>query len=346
MRFSFISRRSGAGAALCGAVALACALTPCYGQSGRPSPIQFSPPRGERALTNLNEVRSSRREGDNLVRQRLEEDSRGASGLLNADDSSEPFNYLPPIYSPLLSSPRSKRLKQQADRRKNWFLMQPEDAGKLPTSEEVLDMPEYDSDGQPKKEKSAVERYYDKLDGKGARKPDRPGDGSQDRDEDRFGPKNDSAISDPFLSRSDGLPKDVLGNGMGDWLSRARDNDSMFAPSRPDNSALLFERTVAQQERLKEFRRSLESPSLPTPAPVGEAALPALARPETSPVPLPSSTPPFGLSGASPTPGLAPLPSPWLNTPPRQPAWQPNLPSLSPTPSLLQPVSPIPVRKF
>ena len=345
MRFGFLSRRSRTCADLCGAVALVCALAPCFGQSGRPSPIQFSPLRGERGLTNLNEVGSSRRDGGNLVREQLDENSRGASSLLNSGDS-EPFNYLPPIYSPLIATPQSKKQKEQADRRKNWFLAQPEDDGKLPTSEEILNMREYDSDGQPKKEKSVVERYYDKLGGKDARKQDRPGDPSQTRDEDRFGPKKDSVISDPLLSRSDGLPNDIMGNGMADRLSRARDNESMFAPSRLENPALVFERTPAQQERWNEFKRSLESPSLPTATPAGEAALPVLARPDASPVPLPGPAPTLGLSGASPTPGLAPLPSPWVNTPLRQPAWQPNLPSLSPTPSLIQPVSPVPTRRF
>jgi hypothetical protein len=68
-------------------------------------------------------------------------------------------------YAPAIPS---KRLKEEMDRRKNVFLLTPEDLVHEPTLQELLKVPEYGSDGREKQSKSALELYYDRQDAKRA----------------------------------------------------------------------------------------------------------------------------------------------------------------------------------
>jgi hypothetical protein len=58
---------------------------------------------------------------------------------------------------------QNKRVKEQADRKKNWAFMSPDDLIAGPTIEDLLDTPDYTPDGREKKAVSPLERFYDNL---------------------------------------------------------------------------------------------------------------------------------------------------------------------------------------
>ena len=141
-------------------------LWPWTVQAGSKEPgrsIQFSEARSNEVTTNLHQLTSKK---DSL--KQLEDDLnmsfRTFSGASSLDGVAPPPPQPPPA-APVI--PR-KRLKELQERRKNLFLLTPEDLADTPTLEEMLKVPEYGPDGLEKQPKSALELYYERLDSKRA----------------------------------------------------------------------------------------------------------------------------------------------------------------------------------
>ncbi len=133
----------------------------CSGRAAEPQrgrPIEFSDPGSKQIVTNLNQL-SIKRGG---LRE-LEEDLY--KPLLNFSPSSSLDGVVAP---PVRTSPppriQSKKARELLERNRNWFLNSPEDLTTGPTAEDIFNLPEYEKDGKEKKEKSSIERYYERLD--------------------------------------------------------------------------------------------------------------------------------------------------------------------------------------
>jgi hypothetical protein len=122
-------------------------------------PIEIIAPVNSSSTNTLRELTgkkdNGRQLGDDLYKPALT--FPGASSL----ESVGPL----PQSLPMPSVP-SKRLKEQLDRRKNFYLLTPEDVMQAPTLKEMLKIPEYGADGREKQSKTAMELYNDRQDAK------------------------------------------------------------------------------------------------------------------------------------------------------------------------------------
>jgi hypothetical protein len=123
----------------------------------------------------------------------------------------------------------SKKLKEQMERKKNWWANSPEDLNDTtPTAEELLKLPEYAIDDKEKKPQSSVQNYLERLDrkapktvGKGEKESERgrddsnffgvpkqsdlPEDADSKRESDRPGlSQNDRTLRHLFDAKSGG----------------------------------------------------------------------------------------------------------------------------------------------
>src|ERR1035441_1606605 len=69
----------------------------------------------------------------------------------------------PPPRPPAESVIQSKRVRELLERRKNWVFMTPEDLLAGPTVDDILKTPQYDANGEEKKELSPMLAYYRRL---------------------------------------------------------------------------------------------------------------------------------------------------------------------------------------
>ena len=132
----------------------------CSAQAGgkqRGRSIEFSEPKSDEVTTNLHQLTSKK---DGL--KQLEEDLYKPLQIVHAQEFARRRrrSASPPPAGPVI---QSKRAKELLERRKNWVFMSPEDLLAGPTVEEILKAPEYDADGQEKKELPPLERYYQRL---------------------------------------------------------------------------------------------------------------------------------------------------------------------------------------
>jgi hypothetical protein len=135
----------------------------CAAQTGRKKhgrPIEFSAPKGADVATNLNQL-PNKKDGLKQMEEDLYKPVRAFSGDSSMDAA------MPPPAPPVPVVP-SKRLREQMDRRKNVFLLTPEDLVQAPTLQEMLKVPEYGPDGREKQSKTALELYYERQDAKRA----------------------------------------------------------------------------------------------------------------------------------------------------------------------------------
>src|SRR5262249_13364114 len=58
-----------------------------------------------------------------------------------------------------LTPPQSKPEREQMERKKNWVFNTPEEALGVATPEDMLEVPEFEANGEAKKMKSSLERY-------------------------------------------------------------------------------------------------------------------------------------------------------------------------------------------
>lgn len=155
---------SGSSKLLCGLVlaGLALSVAPTAPAQQPPSKrgraIQFSETRSDVVSSNVNELRTKR-----PSLKQLEQELKKPFELLNPD--ADPANRL--TTPPLRHTPppaRTKQMKELLEKRNEWIFLEPEDYGSGLTPEEMLNLPEYGPDGELKKRKTALERYYDNLD--------------------------------------------------------------------------------------------------------------------------------------------------------------------------------------
>jgi len=129
------------------------------GSKQRGKTVEFSNPKGDEGTNNLNQLTSKK---DSL--RQLEEDL--SKPVRSFSDESSLDAVAPPPARPYAPIIPSKRLKEQMDRRKNLYLLTPEDLVHPPTLQEMLKVPEYGPDGREKQSKSALELYYERQDAK------------------------------------------------------------------------------------------------------------------------------------------------------------------------------------
>jgi len=116
--------------------------------------LERSEPNTAQISTNQTQQTGPRRPNKRLLKE-LDKPMKGFS--LNGSLDGEPA---PPIpYQPNRQVP-NKRLQEIMERRKEWIFMRPEDFTSGPTPEEIMNLPEYGSDGQEKKKLSPLERFF------------------------------------------------------------------------------------------------------------------------------------------------------------------------------------------
>jgi hypothetical protein len=198
MSFRLSSLRIGFGLV---AVAVGSLLL-CTAQAGgkpRGRSIDFSEPKSDEVTTNLHQLTSKK---DSL--RQLEED------LYKPLQSFAPKSSLDGVAAPLVRPPagpviQSKHAKELLERRKNWIFMSPEDLLAGPTVEDILKSPQYDSNGDAKKDLPAMERYYQRM----AVKRANAGNFGQSKD-DLYSLQKSSNPRDQMASRDDSdLPQGV-----------------------------------------------------------------------------------------------------------------------------------------
>jgi hypothetical protein len=168
------------------------------GSRQRGKDIEFSGRGSDSVKTNLSLLNPK---NDNL--KQLEEELSRSARSFSTESSLDAVAPPLPEHQPITVIP-SKRQKQQLDRQKNFFFLAPDDFMKTPTLEEMLNLPEYGSDGRLKDSKSTLELYYEREDGKHgtAGKSTRSG-----RDEKSSGDRGSSRDRDRSKSGDDrGLP--------------------------------------------------------------------------------------------------------------------------------------------
>lgn len=326
MKSSLVSRRAGACVAVAGAVVVCVAPAALWAQRYS-RPIEFSAPLNRAVSTNLNEAKLKGPE-DRTPWLQLEDTPFRASDLFSSGDSLQ--GVMAPVYRPAPLSPaQKKRLKEKQDRRKNWEFADPDEAASVPTPEEMLNLPEYDANGQEKKPANTLDRYYERLDSSRKQTQDRPGD------EDRFRARKEPNLIEKRLRQTD----NPLRNGLSDLLTGANGGDPTTALPGADNSPWSLEQARSQKAHLSEFRQLLDlGPSPATASGLASGFTPSVAPARIDTTFSPLAAPSFGLPSGSAFSGPASIQAPTVNA---QPFSQP-----APPPASLQPLAPVPVRRF
>ncbi|HOS74250.1 MAG TPA: hypothetical protein PKW12_03165 [Verrucomicrobiota bacterium] len=250
-------------------------------------PIQFTPARSDEVLTNLHQLSNKK---DSL--KRLEEDLNAPLQSLAPRGALEgvPARVSRPSAP---SAVQSKRARELLERRKNWIFMAPEDIIGNPTVEQVLEAPEFDENGQIKKDLPAIESYYLRLLPK---RPARPLPESSPV-EDVFGRANKPNMREAPFSDDADLPAGIRESA--DALRsfvQPREGDASYFLSTPaadfslahrlHSKAASAEQMLEHNKRMDEYRTLVDpnwrSSSATTPG------LPALS---SVGMPPPSATP-------------------------------------------------------
>ncbi len=244
-------------------------LLVCCAQAGddqRGRAIEFSAPKSDEITTNLNQLASKK---DSL--RQLEED------LYKPLRSFAPQNSLegvvaPPARLPAQPAIQSRRARQLLECRDDWEFLTPEDLMAGPTVEDVLKMPQYDANGQEKKDLQPLERYYERL----ATKQLTRNSVSQSEDDDLFGPARKTNPSDRVDSQDDSdLPSGIRESTRAlRQLSQPDAFGDPFAPSAARNSFTdifgvgdnsLSKDQMAAHKKLMDEYRSVVDPGWQTP---------------------------------------------------------------------------------
>lgn len=330
--------------------------------------IQFSEPRSDVVASNLNQISSQKQTLttlENQLKQPFElfsPPSDSLSGILT-----------PSIQRPLPTPAKSKRMKEQLEKRDEWIYLGPEDYEPGLTAEDMLHVPQYGPDGELKKPRTALERYYDRMDKARAAATNQAGGLGSIR------------LGDKELGREEskdslfGGEKSALSSGMSamEQALKRLSNDNADDAATPENSApksfseffgfgkaqtpeQIQEAARAHQAHLEEFKQLLEIRSTPTPNPGGSSVnlltgpptpvaplaapgvLDAFPNPATRGVVSPPAPSPSSLSPSLGLPGLS-----GVSPPPGTPGWQapPPVPSLQ-RPTFQPSTFSLPQRKF
>jgi len=352
-------------------------LIPAWAQDSpfhRGREIQFSEPRSQVATTNLEQIVSEKR-----TLRSLEKDLKQPFEFFgpSSDSLSRIVTPRMPVIVP--PSPKSKRVKEQLEKRDEWMFLGPEDyePGGL-TAEDMLNVPEYGPDGELKKPRTALERYYDRMEKARATATNQAGGSGISG----LGGKDQEFGVDESKSSLFGGDKNVLSSGLStmEQTLKSLSNDDDEGATKPETSAPkgfaeffgfgkaqslteLQEASRVHQARLEQFKQLLETRSMPTPDPGGSAANTfSSVQPSVAPLTSPGVLDPFPTSGThmtvnrpapspsslSPLPGLSGLSSlPGVSSPVGTPSWQ-SPPPAPPAPrATFQPSTfSLPQRKF
>lgn len=334
--------------------------------------IQFSEPRSDVVSSNVNQLGTKQ-----TTLKDLEQDLKKPFEVFSpVDDPTASFT-APPVPRTLPSPARSKRMKELLEKRNEWIFFAPEDyyASGL-TAEEMFSLPEYDPNGEVKKRKTPMEKYFDRMDKvraetQGAATNQMAGsEGLNPRPTDEK-PEGLTELSfggqqSPFSSGLSDMEKTAkrLSPGGSSAFStsatepaKAKSFSDLFGFGKTDSTGPTPEKSRAMETRMQEFKQLLETGSLTSPNPGASKYNPLIG----SPVTAPSSVAPAGfdvfssagargaLSPLSPSPNsLAPLSGlPTAAANPGLPGWQTPLPApQTPRMTLPPPTFNIPQRKF
>lgn len=328
--------------------------------------IQFSNPRSSVVSSNVNELGANKTKLEDLEQQLRKPFEIFGSGDDSINRVATPVRRLPP------SAAKMRQMKELLEKRKEWIFLAPEDYVEPGlTTEEMLDVPEYGTDGTEKKRKTPIERYYERLEK--ARAEARAAVTNQSDDDSDLGlvqrAKAQADVSGVAKTSDFGQPKsfspglDAVEKTLKQWQSVPENsilNPSTAETTTGNSFSDLFgfgkiaapapgsEQALAREARMQKFKELLEPhstamfdsgapaftpPALPSLTPPADfGASPGVAK-RSSPIsPPPSSSAP----GLVPTSANPALPS-WQTQPP-----EPKAPALK----LPPPGFNIPQRKF
>ena len=259
MRYWRLSLRGGRVWAIVALIGLlACTAQGAGKKRGRP--IEFSAPNSDEVTTNLHKLTSRK---DSL--KELEEDLYKSMQTF-APKSSLDGVAAPPSRLPAGPVIPNKRVKELLERRKNWFLMRPDDLLAEPTLKEILRAPEYGKDGREKQPIPALERYFERF---ATKRPaaDRP---DQLKDDERFGSVKKSSSGDETAAHDDpDLPsglkesaqalKKLFAPDTGGGLSAREGTPSRFSnPFGLGDNTLSKEQVLEHNKLMDQFNSTLD----------------------------------------------------------------------------------------
>ena len=274
--------------------ALVSTLGSVHGQqppSRRGQPILFSEPQYNTAMSNLNEIATQKSAFQNPAKELKKPSDIFDAGEGGANFITPPLRQLPP---PNLSS---KRLKDLLDKRNERAFQAPEDLATLLTAEETFKIPEFDRDGQEKKNKTPMERAYERLE------QEQLGTTNQVKGDDLFGRQRENdGRDDPAFFGLEKMPgvtaavpaltsKPLFGGDSSGVFSTEMDKSRSFSESFGFGNFESPDVTRARETRLQIYRELLNS---------GPLTPPVAANPLNN---APAATP-----GFSPARGLDSLP--------------------------------------
>lgn len=336
--------------------------------SKRGRAIQFSETRSDVVSSNVNELRTKK-----TSLKQLEQELKKPFELLNP--VADPANRLtaPPLRHTAPPA-RTKQMKELLEKRNEWIFLEAEDYyGSGLTPEEMLNLPEYGPNGELKKRKTALERYYDNLDKaqadarvaatNRARADEmfgtRPKD-EETEDPQKFGFANEPSSFNPGLGNNERAGKS-LAPGERPTFSLAapeafpnRGFADAFGFGRSEPIEPGSDRSRSVEARNQEFKKLLETGSSPPVHQDAGALNSFISPPFSTPSLLKSGNlgtlPGAGVSSTLPPNPTSLSPSPILPSvavSPALPAWQTTpAPVEQPRKVLPPPTFQIPQRKF
>lgn len=149
-------RRYGGGGILAVAFAVAVVLRAADGSLSPRRAIEISDPKSNTLITNLNQLSTQ-----TTVEPDLDVDFLTPSALTQPRGSLNGAMRLPPPTGGAVFS--SRRARELRDQRKNWAFGSPDDVIRDKALREILNLPDYGSDGDGTRSPSTVGRFYERM---------------------------------------------------------------------------------------------------------------------------------------------------------------------------------------
>jgi hypothetical protein len=240
------------------------------GQRGRP--IEFSAPARAATAAKAHPALAKKPQ-DEWLQQNLQADLLDSLGLFGnrgslSGTSTEVLR--PPTTPPA----QNERVKELLERRKNWALMTPEDLKNEPTLEELLNVQQYDRDGQKVKKQSPVERFVERQEreklGNVGRRTDALAENRDGSTDEFLSPSANIVQPGSPFGQTESRLRNLFGVEPASALSHRGGSDG-FLPGFSGSVEPAFPgRTTPQKARLEEFKQLLE-PRLPVAPPSASA---------------------------------------------------------------------------
>lgn len=285
----------------------------------RPPQMEFTEPGSTGSQSKTNEsTNTSETTPKKLGLGPLDQTIRKPYEFFNAEDSFGAVS-APPVGNSRPSALSTKRARELQDRKKNWVFNSPEDVYGLPTTEQMLNAPEYDANGEKKKPKTSLERYFDRMEKNHTESAtnhvgnDRLPDWLKPDDlEDKLSSGSDDKSGDHSLfGLGKANSKNLSGNSdspdlLSGWSRTADKNyNDFFNHGSSDSSSKPVVPDAALAGRMQTFKQLLAAPSSPSLGAGFEVPTPSSAG--ASPLSSPFSAGTFGRDSFSPQ--AAPHPS-------------------------------------